>query len=206
LIGYTNGTWFRIQYDGKQPGNQPWRFLHGEPFLRRTFKGSTDDMQKTVTAFVKDKKEPPKTQPKEVPGFGPELPQKGAPAKPGARLAAGPVVAVGLPVDVPVLGVIPTVAIGGPLAILSMLFPTLFGKPKEIMYRYMALLTVITINSTVYLLQAFFENSISDYWWGSSFAVWTFMAIVTVLGIVWAWRRHTGIMATAESQMPNKGE
>jgi outer membrane protein assembly factor BamB len=201
LIGYTNGTWFRVQYDGTKPGEEGWRFLHGETYLRRTFKGTTEDLEKTITDYVKEKKEPPKTNPKEEPGFGPEI----APKK-GARLTTGPVVAVGMPVDLPLFGVIPTVAIGGPLAILSMLFPTLFGKPKEIMYRYMALLTVVTINSTAYILQAFFENSISQYWWGSPFAVWTFMAVVTLLGMIWAWRRHTGIVATAESQMPARGE
>lgn len=201
LMGYTNGTWFRMQYEGKQPGSEFWRFLHAEPYLRRTFKGTTEDLQKTITDFVKDKKEPPKTNPKEEPGFGPEIGQKT-----GMRLSTGPVFAVGMPVDLPLFGVIPTVAIGGPLAILSMLFPTLFGKPKEIMYRYMAMLTVVSINSTAYILQAFFENSIKGYWWGTPFALWTFMAIVTVIGMFWAWRRHQGIIATAESQMPARGE
>ncbi len=201
LMGYTNGTWFRIQYEGKEPDKQAWRFLHGEPFLRKTFKGSTEELKQTIIDHISGKKEAPKTNPQEAPGFGPEIGQKA-----GFRNTTGPLMAVGMPVDLPMFAVIPTVAIGGPLAILSMLFPTLFGKPKEIMYRYMALLTVITINSTAYILQAFFENSIKEYWWGTPFALWSFMAIVTVIGMIWAWRRHTGVVAMAESQMPARGE
>src|SRR5262249_4954654 len=85
-------------------------------------------------------------------------------------------------------------------------FPTLFGKPKEIMQRYLALLTVITINSTVYILRACFERSVKNTWWGSDRAIWIFMTVVTLVGLVWAWRRYKTQAVTPETLMPKKGE
>ena len=39
-LGFTNGTWF--QMEGFIEGdNVRWRLLHMEPYLRRTFKGTT---------------------------------------------------------------------------------------------------------------------------------------------------------------------
>jgi outer membrane protein assembly factor BamB len=203
LVGYSNGTWFRLQYEGEDP-KEVWRFLHCETYLRRTFKGTTDEMRRTIVEDLAGKKAAPPTNPKEEPGFGPEIAPK---TKTDARITSGPVLAViGDPVSLPVLGVIPTIAIGGPLAILSMLFPTLFGKPKEIMSRYLALLTVSSIIGIVYIVRYFVEKSIKEYWWGSELALWVFMTLATLLGLAWAWRRHKAQTATLADQMPKKGE
>src|SRR5262249_29614764 len=45
LFAYTNGTWFQVV--GKQDGETVrWSFTHCEPYLRRTFKGTTQELQK----------------------------------------------------------------------------------------------------------------------------------------------------------------
>src|SRR5262249_25394411 len=140
------------------------------------------DMRQTVIDGLTGKKEPPEVDLKEKPGIGPELKNEGKPTeeKKSSRGTIGG----------PMFAVIPTVAIGGPPAVLSMLFPTLFGKPKEIMQRYLALLTTITITSTVYLLFVWQSAKIRDHWWGRLPALRGFMAITTLLGALWAWRRH----------------
>src|SRR5262249_16507354 len=116
--------------------------------------------------------------------------------KTGARFVSGG----------PVFAVIPTVAIGGPLAILSILFPPLFRKPKKILNRYLPPLTLARINNAIYLGGFFSPKWIKGYWWGTEFALWSFMTVVTVLGMVWAWRRHKAQGATAAAQLPQKGE
>jgi outer membrane protein assembly factor BamB len=191
IMAYSNGTWFRVQYEGQEPGKEPWRFLHCETYLRRTFKGTTDEMRQVIVDDLAGKKPAPKTNPKEEPGFGPEVK-----TKTGARFITGG----------PVFAVIPTVAIGGPLAILSMLFPTLFGKPKEILNRYLALLTVTSIDCVIYLTGFFCEKWIKGHWWGTPVALWSYMTVVALLGMVWAWRRHKAQGLTASAQLPQKGE
>jgi outer membrane protein assembly factor BamB len=202
---YTNGTWFHMI--NPDPAKQPaWRFLHCEVFLRGTFKGTTEEMRQVIGDYLTKKKEPPAVNSKEPAGLGPEVPAK---PRTQTRVTEGPVFAV-----------IPTVAIGGPLAILSMLFPTLFGKPKEIMKRYLALLTVASINSIVYLVCLYFE-------WPSLPILFAFMTVVTALGIIWAWRRYRDLpdapsavvsfdpkdesysakpVTFAESMVPKRGE
>jgi hypothetical protein len=74
LIGYTNGTWIRLEYEGKEPSTDRWRFLHAELHFRQMFKGTTDELKQTIVDHVSGKKEAPKSNPKEEPGFGPEVP------------------------------------------------------------------------------------------------------------------------------------
>src|SRR5262249_48196881 len=110
LMGYTNGTWFRLQYVGTEPAKEPWRFLHCETFLRRTFKGTTDEMRQVITDDLSGKKAAPDTNPKEEPGFGPEIKAKDKDKGDGkgARLAGGRVFAViGTSMPLPLWGVIP---------------------------------------------------------------------------------------------------
>jgi outer membrane protein assembly factor BamB len=73
VFGYTNGTWFQVigtQDDGKKVR---WAFTHCEIYFRRTFSGTTQEMIDVVTDAVAGKKKPPKPNPKEPPGFGPEV-------------------------------------------------------------------------------------------------------------------------------------
>lgn len=57
---FVEGSWFSIygtlDNDGK---TVRWAFLHGEPFLRRTFKGTSAEMIKTVEDSLAKKAKPP---------------------------------------------------------------------------------------------------------------------------------------------------
>ncbi|HMF11685.1 MAG TPA: hypothetical protein VKE94_05245, partial [Gemmataceae bacterium] len=69
---YTNGTWFQIRGD-KDGDAVRWRFNHFEPYLRRTFKGTTDEMKQVVADGLAGKKSMPAANAKEKPGIGPEV-------------------------------------------------------------------------------------------------------------------------------------
>jgi len=192
---YSNGTWFQMM--SSDPAGQPWEFESCEPYLRGTFKGTTAELQKVILAFYNDKKEPPAFDKKaaEAGGFGPEVKkeEKQEEKKGGAALHTGPVFAV-----------IPTVAIGGPLAILAMLFPSLFGSPREIMRRWLAMLSVASVLSLVVLVQATFPE-----WLGISWVVvWLWMTLVTLLGVLWACRRYRTLAQyeTLDALLPKRGE
>lgn len=71
-LAYTNGTWFQLI--GERDGDQTrWAFTHCETYLRRTFKGTTDELRQTVVGVLDGTKKAPPPNPKEAPGFGPEL-------------------------------------------------------------------------------------------------------------------------------------
>jgi outer membrane protein assembly factor BamB len=185
---YTNGTWFQLA-GVEADGAVRWTFTHGEPYLRKTFKGTTAELKQTVVDGLSGKKEPPKPDTKEKPGFGPEVePEK----KSGKRAAGGTTL----------FAVIPTVLVGGPLAILAMLFPAVFGGLALVMRRWMTALTVLSLNSTLYFLQTCCVRWLIGSWWGTAQALWLMMAIVTLLGILWAWRRHAATLAAEQSPPP----
>lgn len=74
-FAFTNGTWFQMV--GQRSGdNMVWSLSHGEPYLRRTFKGTTDELRHTVADVLAGKKKAPPVNAKEEPGFGPELEKK----------------------------------------------------------------------------------------------------------------------------------
>lgn len=70
MLAFTNGTWFQVlgQTDGDQTR---WAFTHCEIYLRRTFKGTTDELRQVVTDVLSGKAKAPPPNPKEPPGFGP---------------------------------------------------------------------------------------------------------------------------------------
>jgi outer membrane protein assembly factor BamB len=73
-LGYTDGTWFQLIGTNADDGTTVrWVFTHCEIYLRRTFTGTTKEMITVVTDAVAGKKKPPKPNPKEAPGFGPEV-------------------------------------------------------------------------------------------------------------------------------------
>ncbi|MFM7071677.1 MAG: hypothetical protein ACKO38_07805 [Planctomycetota bacterium] len=76
-LGYTDGTWLQLlgQTDG---GQTRWAFTHCETYLRRTYKGTTEELRGLVADVLAGKRKAPPPDPKERPGFGPEL----APAAP----------------------------------------------------------------------------------------------------------------------------
>src|SRR5437868_2244633 len=77
-----------------------------------------------------------------------------------------------LPPSSTLLGVIPSVALGGAVAVLAALFPAVFGGLMIVLRRWMMLLSIASINSTLYFLHSWFGDSFYDKWWGGSFALW----------------------------------
>ena len=153
-FAYSNGTWFQIT-GVTADGAVRWRFTHGEPYLRKTFKGRTAELKTTVIEGLAGKKAPPKPDTKEKPGFGPEVE---AEKKSGSRGPRG---------GGTLFAVIPTVLVGGPLAILAMLFPAVFGSLILVMRRWMMALSVLSLNSTLYVLQNWYGHRLAGSWWGT---------------------------------------
>ncbi len=181
-FAYTNGTWFQM-VGVEADGSVRWSLTHGEPYLRKTFKGSTAEMRRIIAESLSGKSKPPDLNTKEKPGFGPEVEKE---KKSGHR----PACASG-----PLFAVIPSVLVGGPLAILAMLFPAVFGGLTMVLRRWMAALTVLSLNSTLYLAQNWCMRWLAGSWWGRPEALWLTMMVVTLLGVLWAWRRHVAALA-----------
>jgi hypothetical protein len=75
VFGYTNGTWFQMSAQkGADPAKAVFAFNHCEPYLTRTFRGTTEEMKKLVVDAIAKKGKLPAPNTKEPPGFGPELP------------------------------------------------------------------------------------------------------------------------------------
>ncbi len=179
---FTNGTWMQILGTREEKDRAVWNLAHGEPYLRGTFKGTTAELIETIKDGLSGKKAPPDDNPKEPPGFGPELPQKKALRDPfdGGLNRGGPLFAVIAPVG-----------LLAPIAILAVLFPTVFGGVLILFRQWTAFITALSLNSTLYLLHlwkgsVWFRNS----WWNTEPALWSAMTIVTLLCLLWAWRRQ----------------
>src|SRR5262249_4335375 len=227
---YTNGTWFQIRGD-KDGDAVRWRFNHFEPYLRRTFKGTTEEMKQSVADGLSDKKPFPAAKPKEKPGIGPEVSQETETSGQGdketwrqgdketirfgarrASITSSPclvwspcLLVSSSPCLVwspclnwiePSFAVIPSVLVGGPLAVLAMLFPTLFGGWK----RWLALISVACTISTLYFVQWLFAESFAGSWWETPGALWLGMMLTILLGLSWAWSRQLRRVENGESQ------
>ena len=71
---FSNGTWFQTigHIDKDDSSKIRWAFTHCEPYLRRTFKGTTAELHQVVIDGLAGKKAPPEPDPKVPPGLGPE--------------------------------------------------------------------------------------------------------------------------------------
>ncbi len=77
-LAFTNGTWFQVL--GTTDGQTTrWAFTHCETYLRRTFKGTTDELQTVVKDVLAGKAKAPPPDTKVPPGFGPEIEAKPTP-------------------------------------------------------------------------------------------------------------------------------
>lgn len=187
VFAYTNGTWFQMV--GQKTGEGTvFAFTHGEPYLRRTFKGTTEEMRQAVADGLSGKRQPPEVNEKEPPGFGPEVTP--------ARTGRGPATAR------PLFAVIPTLGVGGPLAILALLFPTVFGGVLLLFRQWLAFFTVLSVNLTLLFLHGWFAADFYGAWWTTPGGLWTALTLVTVAGVLWAWWRHGRALATGVGPAP----
>lgn len=70
-FGYINGSWFCLESTRLENGKLLWQLAQGEPYLRGTFKGTTAELNKVLSAHLAGKGKLPEPV-KEEPGFGPE--------------------------------------------------------------------------------------------------------------------------------------
>lgn len=71
-VAFTNGTWFQLV--GKQAdGRIVWQFTHVEPYLRRTYRGTTAELMQLLPEVIAGKVKAPPLDPKAKPGLGPTL-------------------------------------------------------------------------------------------------------------------------------------
>ena len=188
---YSNGTWFQMEGRGDKPEEVKWSFLHGEPYLRRTFKGATDDLTKAVRDGLANKPVPAPDE-KAEPGFGPEFEQK---QKPREEKPHGMPIATG-----PVFGVAPTFLLIGPLALLATLFPTVFGGLALLMKRWMVALSTLCTLSTIYFLHAWFYGRLEGTWFGPVSVLWLTMGVFSALCAVWSARRYRKAIEAGDTE------
>ncbi len=93
--------------------------------------------------------------------------------------------------------VIPTVLVGGPLAVLALLFPGLFGGWS----RWLALLSTLTTIASIYALQWWFSARLIGSWWGTPSALSTLLSLVSLLGLFWAGLRHLRAVRRGEASL-----
>jgi hypothetical protein len=76
-FGFVEGTWFQMKGTPDADGKAVrWAFLHCEPYFRRTFKGTTAELQAVVEKYLAKKADPPAPDEKEPPGYGPKVEKK----------------------------------------------------------------------------------------------------------------------------------
>ena len=211
-FAFTNGTWFQLIGTKTGEGaNVVFSLKSAEPYFRKSFKGTTAELRKLLKDHAAGKATLPPLDEKVAPGFGPEYELK----KKAQRL---------LLLDVwialngstahasqgPLFGVIPTIGIGAPLAILALLFPTVFGGVFVLFRQWMAFITLISLNSTLLILQwylaEFHPALLRGTWWTDGAAIWFLMTIFTFLCAFWAWRRQLNALSNGEAEAPPKTE
>lgn len=211
-FGFLEGTWF--QFQGTKDGDAVrWAFLHCEPYFRRTFKGTTAELQTIVTECLAGKRKPPEPDEKEPPGYGPvpakekKLPEQAG----GRRQEAGNRRQNSLlgtrNSSAPLFAVIPSFVVLGPLAVIAALFPGVAAGLAASMKRWRVLFTIAGVNSSlalVYLGLRYF-SLLPDHPAASPHAYGLYLLAVTAIGLQWAgrWYRKLAAAEPAETQPPS---
>jgi outer membrane protein assembly factor BamB len=212
---FVEGSWFSIygtlDDDGK---TVRWAFLHGEPFLRRTFKGTSAEMVKTIEDALAKKAKPPEPDEKEKPGYGPAVakePKKCEEASGDATQQGAPPACH--PRSPALFGVIPSFVLVGPLALIAALFPGVFARMAVGMKRWRAFLVVASINSTLAIvywavLLRYFPQWMPSGRWLAPETVTVYLLAIATAGMVWSGRRYRRLAAEdpAITGTPSKTE
>jgi len=203
VFGYSNGTW--LQIIGRSAEDKvAWSFTHLEPYLRRTFKGTTAELKKIIVDSLAGKIKPPPPDEKEPPGIGPEV-SSGSKTE-DRRVIVDPQSSI-LNSRGPLFAVIPTLGLGGPLAILALLFPSLFGGVFVLFRRWLAFFSVISVISLMYLFLWIWGDQLRQSWWGTPDGLWFIMIVITSLGALWAWQRNWVLLGRGQDPtVPGRAE
>src|SRR2546430_1845003 len=87
------------------------------------------------------------------------------------------------------LAVIPTVIGYGPLAVLAMLFPAVFGNVAIVARRWRILCAVLSLNGMLYWAHSILCDSLQPEWWETRGALWSAQCINVAVGALWSFRR-----------------
>jgi outer membrane protein assembly factor BamB len=206
---FVEGSWFSV-HGTEDPADKVvrWAFQNGEPFLRRTFKGTSAELIRVIEDGLAKKAKPPAPDDKEKPGYGPAAEKKDAPKPPATPLSrdaersASPAL----------FGVIPSLALIGPAAALAALFPGVMARMAVGMKRWRAFLVVASIDSTLALTYW----AINTYWpaavpggWAFGLKAFTlYLMLVSAVGLGWAGRRYRRAAAAdpAATNPPTRAE
>jgi outer membrane protein assembly factor BamB len=209
-MAFVEGSWFSVQGTIDDADKTVrWAFLHGEPFLRRTFKGTSAELVKVIEDGLAKKAKPPEPNEKEPKGYGPAVEKKkceesgdrgqetGGNASSVSSLSPVP-----CPLSPTLFAVIPSFVLVGPLAVVAALFPGLFARMAVGMKRWRAFLVVASINSTLALVYFFTQRYLPGGWWFGPQAFTIYLLAITTVGLSWAGRRYRR-MAADEPQVTN---
>jgi outer membrane protein assembly factor BamB len=222
---FVEGSWFSV-HGTEDPADKTvrWAFQNGEPFLRRTFKGTTAELVKTIEDGLAGKAKPPAPNEKEPRGYGPAV-EKKCEEPSGRTPDASPGVSVRRDPTPPdhdappdsrpgfaLFGVIPSFALVTPLAIIAALFPGVFARMAVGMKRWRAFLVVASTATTVaciyWALQTWWPAAIPSGWWGGPDALLVYLIVGTAVAMSWAGRRYRRMAAedTAVTNLPTRVE
>jgi outer membrane protein assembly factor BamB len=208
-FAFTNGTWFQLH--GSTVGKKDevvFSLKSAEPYFRKSFKGTTEELRKLLKDHAAKKAKLPPLDDKIEPGFGPEY----VPKQKSERIR---ILEVWIALNRSTIydsrgslfAVIPTIGLGAPLAILALLFPTIFGGVFVLFRQWLAFITLISLNSTLLLVQWGFVTWLPDgSWWSTPAAVWFLMSVFTFVCAFWAWRRQLNALSNGDVEAPPKTE
>ncbi len=174
-MAFVEGTWFSLQGTLDDDGKTVrWQFLHCEPYLRRTYAGTTADLKKIIQDGLAKKAEPPGVNEKEKPGLGP----------PVEKCEVGS--------TAPIFGVMPSLILVGPLAIIAALFPGVAARMAVGMKRWRAFLVIASTNSTLALVYWFlaFKQWLPDTWLAGYKPFTALLLVFNGIGLLWAGLRY----------------
>ncbi|HEY3788117.1 MAG TPA: PQQ-binding-like beta-propeller repeat protein, partial [Urbifossiella sp.] len=190
--GFLEGTWFSMQgaidADGK---TVRWAFQCCEPNLRRTYAGTTAELKKVIQDALAKKADPPELNEKEKPGYGPPVEKKcdieeisSLPPARGTTQTA-------------LFGVIPSIALIGPMALIAALFPGVAASMAVAMKRWRAFLVIASTNSTLAFVYWFLQHQqwLPDTWLAGYKSFTAFLLVLTLVGLIWSGLRYRRLAA-----------
>jgi outer membrane protein assembly factor BamB len=190
-MAFVEGSWFSLQGFEDESGKVVrWAFLHGEPYLRRTFAGSSAELIRIIEDGLARRAVPPMPDEKAKPGYGPPATEDKSPKSPGDGGLPRPGMSRHHVRGKGLWGVIPSFVLVGPLAIVAAIFPGVFARLAIAWKRWRAFLTVASLNSTLALVHYFVQNYLPQGWWWGLQALTVYLLGISLLGLIWAGVRY----------------
>jgi outer membrane protein assembly factor BamB len=208
-MAFVEGSWFSLQGFEDESGKAVrWAFLHGEPYLRRTFAGSSAELIRIIEDGLAKRAAPPLPDEKAKPGYGPPASEDKPDKSSGSGGRSDPKMLTRYYSGKTLWGVIPSFVLVGPLAIIAAIFPGVFARLAVAWKRWRAFLTVASLNSTLALVHYFVQNSLPQGWWWGLQALTVYLLGISLMGLIWAgirYRRQASIDPSVTA-VPSRAE